>query len=65
MAKESTSSLARVALYGRVSTLHHNQDPELQMRELREYAEHRGWKIDSEYIDHVTVRRTLGLPLTV
>jgi len=51
MAKESLSQPSRVALYGRVSTLNHNQDPELQMRELREYAEHRGWKIAGEYID--------------
>ena len=42
---------SRVALYGRVSTLNHNQDPELQMRELREYAARRGWEIASEYID--------------
>ena len=42
MAKECLSDLARVPLYVRVSTLHHNQDPELQMRELREYAERRG-----------------------
>ena len=52
MAKESLPHAARVALYARVSTLNHNQDPELQMRELREYAEHRGWKIAGEYVDH-------------
>ncbi len=50
MAKE-LSHPSRVALYGRVSTLNHNQDPELQMRELREYAERRGWEIGAEYVD--------------
>jgi DNA invertase Pin-like site-specific DNA recombinase len=40
----------RVALYSRVST-NHGQDPELQLRELREYAASRGWKIVQEYID--------------
>jgi len=40
----------RVAVYSRVST-HHGQDPELQLRELREYAEARGLTIVQEYID--------------
>src|SRR5580692_7869298 len=40
----------RVALYCRVST-NHGQDPELQLRELREYAASRGWKIMQEYVD--------------
>ena len=40
----------RVALYSRVST-NHGQDPEMQMRELREYADRRGWHIVEEYID--------------
>jgi DNA invertase Pin-like site-specific DNA recombinase len=44
------SSSNRVALYARVST-HHGQDPELQLRELREYAVSRGWQITQEYID--------------
>ena len=41
---------ARVALYSRVSTLH-GQDPELQLRELRDYAVSRGWTIVQEYCD--------------
>jgi DNA invertase Pin-like site-specific DNA recombinase len=41
----------RVALYARVSTAN-SQDPEMQLRELREYAVRRGWEIVSEYIDH-------------
>jgi len=40
----------RIALYSRVST-NHGQDPELQLRELREYAASRGWTITEEYID--------------
>ena len=44
------STLARVALYSRVSTLH-GQDPELQLRELRDYAASRGWTIVQEYCD--------------
>jgi DNA invertase Pin-like site-specific DNA recombinase len=40
----------RVALYSRVST-NHGQDPELQLRELREYAGSRGWTITEEYTD--------------
>ena len=41
----------RVALYARVSTSNGHQDPEMQLRELREYAERRGWKIVEEYVD--------------
>jgi DNA invertase Pin-like site-specific DNA recombinase len=40
----------KVAMYARVSTLN-GQDPELQMRELREYADRRGWKLAGEYVD--------------
>jgi len=39
-----------VALYARVSTLN-GQDPEMQLRELREYAGPCGWAIACEYID--------------
>ena len=41
----------RVALYARVSTSNGHQDPEMQLRELRDYAASRGWKIAEEYID--------------
>jgi predicted site-specific integrase-resolvase len=40
----------RVALYARVSTLS-NQDPEMQLSELREYAARRGWDIVEEFTD--------------
>jgi DNA invertase Pin-like site-specific DNA recombinase len=45
------SQLLRVALYARVSTLNHGQDVGLQLRELREYAHARGWRLAGEYVD--------------
>jgi DNA invertase Pin-like site-specific DNA recombinase len=42
--------ITRVALYARVSTLN-NQDPEMQLAELREYAGRRGWQIVEEFTD--------------
>lgn len=42
----------RVALYARVSTLNNGQSPEMQLRELREYCQRRGWEIASEYVDN-------------
>ena len=44
------SPIVRVALYARVSTLN-NQDPEMQLNELREYAGRRDWQITEEYTD--------------
>ncbi len=41
----------RAALYGRISTVNHGQDVNMQLRELREYCERRGWQITGEYID--------------
>src|SRR5690349_10097530 len=41
----------RVAIYARVSTANNGQDPTMQTRELREYAERRGWTVASEYVD--------------
>src|SRR5664279_3560293 len=49
-AQESTAPIALVALYARVSTLN-NQDPEMQLAELREYAGRRGWQIVEEFTD--------------
>ena len=45
-------SKPRTAIYARVSTL--DQDPEMQLRELRAYAQHRGLPITEEFIDYVT-----------
>jgi DNA invertase Pin-like site-specific DNA recombinase len=41
----------KVALYARVSTAGNGEDPTMQTRELREYAERRGWTVAGEYID--------------
>jgi DNA invertase Pin-like site-specific DNA recombinase len=43
--------IRQVALYARVSTLHGQQDPEMQLSELREYAGRRGLTIYQEYVD--------------
>ncbi len=40
----------KAAIYARVSTTN-GQDPEMQLRELREYCERRGWTIAGEYVD--------------
>jgi DNA invertase Pin-like site-specific DNA recombinase len=34
-----------------VSTLDKGQDPQMQLRELREYCQRRGWEIVGEYVD--------------
>ena len=47
-----TTITNRIALYARVSTTGHGQDPEMQLRDLREYAVRRGWTVVEEYIDH-------------
>ena len=36
---------AKVAIYARVSTTNHGQDVGLQTRELRQFAEARGWTV--------------------
>jgi DNA invertase Pin-like site-specific DNA recombinase len=41
----------RVAIYARVSTVNHGQDVSMQTRELRQFAEARGWHVAGEYID--------------
>ena len=41
----------RVAIYARVSTTNHGQDVGLQTRELRQFAEARGWQVAGEYVD--------------
>ena len=44
----------KVSLYARVSTLDKGQDPEVQLRELREYVAHRGWEVVGEFVDRVS-----------
>ncbi len=41
----------KAAIYARVSTVNHGQDVSMQMRELRQFAETRGWTVTGEYID--------------
>jgi len=41
----------RAAIYARVSTNGHGQDPDLQLREVREYCQRRGWLIAAEHVD--------------
>lgn len=42
-------SIVQAAAYARTSTL--DQNCEMQLRELREYAARRGWRITGEYVD--------------
>jgi DNA invertase Pin-like site-specific DNA recombinase len=46
----TSQEIRRVALYARVSTLN-GQNPEMQLAELREYAQRRDWTIAAEYVD--------------
>src|ERR1700732_1113203 len=41
------------AIYARVST-NNGQDPEMQLREVREYCQRRGWKVNGEYVDTIS-----------
>src|SRR4051812_19391274 len=46
--------MRRAAIYARVSTIDRGQDPETQLRQLREYAERRGFSLAHEYVDHAS-----------
>src|SRR5258707_6345839 len=59
----TSPSTIRVALYARVSTCNGQQDPELQLRELREYARLRGLTIVGEYIDRISGSKDSRLAL--
>ncbi len=41
----------KVAAYARVSTTNHHQDPEVQLRDIREYCTRKGWELTEEYVD--------------
>jgi DNA invertase Pin-like site-specific DNA recombinase len=45
------AGIPRAAIYARVSTTNSGQSPEMQLRELREHAQRRGWEISCEYVD--------------
>lgn len=49
----------RVGLYARVSTRDKDQDPELQLQPMREYAAARGWRV-TEYVDRVSAADMVG-----
>src|ERR1039457_3060205 len=49
--QSSTKPALRAALYARISTINHRQDPEVQLGELREFCQRRGFAIAQEYID--------------
>jgi len=42
----------RAAIYARVSKATGAQHPRMQLRELHEYCERRGWEVAGEYVDH-------------
>jgi DNA invertase Pin-like site-specific DNA recombinase len=46
--------MSRVAIYARVSTDDRGQDPENQLRQLRDWCARSGHEIAGEYIDHVS-----------
>ena len=54
MPAKPTNQPTRVALYARVSTLDKGQDPETQLRPLREYAQRRGFAVVEEYVDQAS-----------
>ena len=48
---ESKPRQVLAAIYARVSTLNHGQDPMMQTRELTEYCQRRGWEVFDTYVD--------------
>jgi DNA invertase Pin-like site-specific DNA recombinase len=46
--------MKRVAIYARVSTADKNQDPEMQLKLLREFSERNNFDLVGEYIDHAS-----------
>lgn len=44
--------MKKVAIYARVSTTGKGQDVDLQLRDLRNYVEARGWQTFREYVDN-------------
>jgi len=51
----ATSSLpVRCVLYARTSTSNGDQHPEMQLAELREHAQRRGWSVVGEFTDQIS-----------
>lgn len=44
----------RAAIYARVSTVDKGQDPETQLRQLRDYVQQRGFALVGEYVDYAS-----------
>ena len=42
----------RAAIYARVSTSNHGQDPTMQTREMEEFCDRRGWELVGSYVDN-------------
>lgn len=42
----------KTAIYARVSTSHHNQNPEIQIKELERFCELKGWRVEHKLVDH-------------
>jgi DNA invertase Pin-like site-specific DNA recombinase len=49
--KDSAPRKTLAAIYSRVSTVGHGQDPTMQTRELVEYCQRRGWDVFDCYVD--------------
>src|SRR3712207_7995992 len=49
--------MRRAVIYARVSTVDRGQDPETQLRQLREYADRRCFTLVEEYVDHASGSR--------
>jgi DNA invertase Pin-like site-specific DNA recombinase len=47
----------RCALYARVSTTNHHQDPEMQLGDMRPFAQSREWEIMDTYVDRCTGKK--------
>jgi len=41
----------KVIAYARVSTSNHHQDPEVQLRDIREFCSRKGWELSEVYVD--------------
>jgi DNA invertase Pin-like site-specific DNA recombinase len=41
----------KVVAYARVSTSNHHQDPEVQLRDIREFCSRKGWELSEVYVD--------------
>lgn len=41
----------KVAAYARVSTNNHHQDPEVQLKDIREHCQRKGWELSQVYVD--------------